>query len=119
QTTHKKIDLKIQKYHLHGVLLEIQKDGLLRWKPNKIIYSDRISLWLEHLIYCALGGKGESKIIGLKKKIWCFHPINQDQAYQYLSDYIKGYIHGIQKPLFLTKSGFSWLDKVYDVQKKS
>ncbi|MBZ2279847.1 hypothetical protein K4105_04915, partial [Buchnera aphidicola] len=85
QTTQKQINLKIKKYYLHGLLLEIQKDGLLRWKPNNITYSDRISLWLEHLIYCALGGDGESKIIGLKKKFWCFNSIDQDTAYKYLS----------------------------------
>ncbi|WP_348769381.1 exodeoxyribonuclease V subunit gamma [Buchnera aphidicola] len=112
----KAFNLKIEKYCIEGTLKEIQKTGLLRWKVNSINYSDRISLWLEHLIYCILGGIGESKIIGHKKQIFSFHSLSYDQSYNYLLDYIEGYIKGINNPLLLTKSGSAWFDKVYDIK---
>ncbi|WP_315984405.1 hypothetical protein [Buchnera aphidicola] len=115
-TEEKKINLKIEKYQINGILSEIQNTGLLRWKPNTINYSDRVSLWLEHLIYSVLDGRGESKIIGYKNQIWSFSSLNSITAYTYLLRYIKGYIKGIKKPLLLTKSGASWLDQVYDLK---
>lgn len=113
-TQEKKINLNIEKYKITGLLSEIQDTGLLRWKPNIINYHDRISLWLEHLLYSILGYCGESKIIGYKKQIWSFSSLNPNLAYFYLCKYIKGYIQGIKKPILLTKSGASWLDQVYD-----
>ncbi|WP_315984290.1 hypothetical protein [Buchnera aphidicola] len=116
-TKEKKINLNIKKYKIIGILSEIQNTGLLRWKPNIINYSDRISLWLEHLIYCILGNCGESKIIGYKKQMWSFVPLDANTAYFYLLKYIQGYIQGIKKPILLTKSGASWLEKIYDIKK--
>lgn len=110
----KKINLNIEKYQIYGVLSEIQSTGLLRWKTSSIRYSDRIALWLEHLIYSILGGCGKSKIIGYKSQIWSFSSLNSHRAHSYLLEYIKGYIKGMKEPLFLTKSGASWLDQVYD-----
>lgn len=113
-TEEKKICLKIQNYQINGILSEIQSTGLLRWKPSLINYSDRISLWLEHLIYSISTGCGESKIIGYKNQTWSFSPLKSDIAYAYLLEYIEGYIRGIKTPLFLIKSGACWLDQVYD-----
>ncbi|WP_343207504.1 hypothetical protein [Buchnera aphidicola] len=118
-THEKKINLNIEKYQINGILYEIQKIGLLRWKINRINYSDRISLWLEHLIYSASGGDGESIIIGYKNQNWSFSSLRPDIAYNYLLKYIKGYIKGIRQPLLLTKSGASWLDQVYDIKNNS
>ncbi|WAI18637.1 MAG: exodeoxyribonuclease V subunit gamma [Buchnera aphidicola (Acyrthosiphon caraganae)] len=118
-THEKKINLNIEKYQINGILYEIQKIGLLRWKINRINYSDRISLWLEHLIYSASGGDGESIIIGYKNQNWSFSSLRPDTAYNYLLKYIKGYIKGIRQPLLLTKSGASWLDQVYDIKNNS
>ncbi|QIQ42023.1 MAG: exodeoxyribonuclease V subunit gamma [Buchnera aphidicola (Microlophium carnosum)] len=113
-TEERKINLKIEKYQINGILCEIQNTGLLRWKPTIINYSDRISLWLEHLIYSVLVGCKDSRIIGYKCHTWSFSSLNTDIAYTYLLQYIRGYIKGIKTPLFLIKSGASWLDQVYD-----
>ncbi|WP_366664885.1 hypothetical protein [uncultured Buchnera sp.] len=107
-------DIKIEKYNINGCLDEIQSTGLLRWKLGMINYRDRISLWLEHLIYCVLGGTGESKIIGYKKQIFSFCSLSSNIAYNYLLNYIEGYKKGIKSPLLLIKSGSNWFDKVYD-----
>ncbi|QIE02142.1 exodeoxyribonuclease V subunit gamma [Buchnera aphidicola] len=114
-TKEKKINLKIKKYQINGLLSEVQDIGLLRWKPGTINYSDRLVLWLEHLIYCVSGGIGESQIIGYKKK-WSFSILNPDIAYFYLLKYIEGYIKGTKKIILLTKSGSSWLDVIYDIK---
>ena len=107
-------DIKIEKYNINGCLDEIQNTGLLRWKLGTINYRDRLSLWLEHLIYCILGGTGESKIIGYKKNFFSFYPLSSHLAYNYLFTYIEGYMKGIKNPLLLIKSGSNWFDKVYD-----
>lgn len=112
----KDFNLKIEKYYIKGTLKEIQSTGLLRWKTSLINYSDRVSLWLEHLVYCILGGVGESTIIGCKKQIFSFRSLSYKKAYKYLLTYIKGYIKGINSPLLLTKSGIAWFDKVYDIK---
>ncbi|WP_422667354.1 exodeoxyribonuclease V subunit gamma [Buchnera aphidicola] len=111
-------DLKIKKYHIYGTLSEIQDTGLLRWKPTTINNNDKISLWIEHLIYCSLGRTGESKIIGYNNEIWCFSSIPCETAKKYLLNYVIEYIIGIKKPLFLLKSGASWLNYIYDTKKK-
>lgn len=107
-------DIKIEKYNIHGFLDEIQSTCLLRWKLGVINYKDRMSLWLEHLIYSILIGTGESKIIGYKKQIFSFCTLPHNVAYNYLLKYIEGYIHGMKNPLLLTKSGSNWFDKIYD-----
>lgn len=112
----KDFNLKIDKYCVQGTLNEIQDTGLLRWKTNSINYSDRMSLWLEHLIYCILGGSGESKIIGYKKQMFSFQSLPYDIAYNYFLRYIQGYIKGIHDPLLLIKSGAAWFDEVYDIK---
>ncbi|WP_284443115.1 exodeoxyribonuclease V subunit gamma [Buchnera aphidicola] len=115
----KKFNLNIEKYQINGILSEIQNTGLLRWKPSTINYSDRIVLWLEHLIYSVLGGCGKSRIIGYRNQTWSFSSLNSDIAYTYLLQYIKGYIKGMQQPILLTKSAASWLDHVYDIRNHS
>lgn len=108
------IDIKIKQYCIKGKLNEIQKTGLLRWKLSTINYKDQISLWLEHLIYCILGGTGDSKIIGYKNQFFSLHSLPSNIASNYLLNYIEGYIEGMKNPLLLTKSGSDWLDKIYD-----
>lgn len=112
----KDFNLQIDKYCVKGTLNEIQSTGLLRWKTNAINYADRISLWLEHLLYCILGGTEESKILGYKKQIFSFRSISYNIAYNYFLTYIIGYLQGIHRPLLLIQSGAAWLDEVYDTK---
>lgn len=113
-TKKEKFNIYIEKYNIIGDLNEIQKTGLLRWKLGTINHQDHISLWIEHLIYCILGGTKESRIIGYQKKIFSFCSLPNNIANQYLLYYVQGYIQGIKNPLLLTKSGLNWLYKIYD-----
>ncbi|QCI21738.1 exodeoxyribonuclease V subunit gamma [Buchnera aphidicola (Hyadaphis tataricae)] len=113
-TKNETINIRINNFQILGTLSEVQSTGLLRWQPNKIHYHDRMSLWIEHLVYSLKKNYGTSKIIGYKNQIWSFPPMSYHVAFNYLVQYIEGYIIGLQQPTLLTKSGASWLDKVYD-----
>ncbi|QCI22293.1 exodeoxyribonuclease V subunit gamma [Buchnera aphidicola] len=112
----KKVNLTVNQFQINGILYEIQKEGLLRWQPNKINYSDRISLWIEHLIYSLQEGIGKSKIIGYRNQIWSFSVLDPKTAHNYLNQYISGYIKGSQEMILLTRSGASWFDQIYDIK---
>jgi len=115
----KNFNIKIHNYCLHGCLNQIHDIGLLRWKPKKININDCILLWLEHLLYCFLGGKEKSTILGINNSTWYFNPIEKKESYQYIKKYISGYIQGLQKPLLLLTSGANWLNTVYDKKNKT
>ncbi|PPI87771.1 exodeoxyribonuclease V subunit gamma [Candidatus Pantoea edessiphila] len=116
---HCKIQLKFHKSTLTGWLTTIQENGLLRWHPNVLTIREGLLFWIEHLIYCAVGGSGTSKMFGLSKSYWCFDNLSQNKAINLLNNYINGYIHGMSQPIpLLKKSGNAWLMCCYDQRDK-
>ncbi|CAL4323060.1 RecBCD enzyme subunit RecC [Buchnera aphidicola (Sipha maydis)] len=112
----KKFSLKIKKFHIYGKLKNISKNELIRWKVSPLNYYDTITLWLEHLIHCILGGK-KSTYLGINKNI-SFKKISRTQAKKNLLKYILGYIQGLQKPIILTKTGLNWFHLIFDHKEK-
>lgn len=110
--------LQINQHHIYGSLSEVCKSGLIKCHPKVINLKDIISLWIEHLIYCLLGGKKDSIILGLNDSTWQFANLKTGTAYYYLSYYLEGYIFGLNKPLLLTQSGFEWLKVMYEKKTK-
>lgn len=111
----REINLQLDGVVLTGWLAQVQSDGLLRWRPGVLNMNDGLLLWLEHLVYCALGGEGESRMFGRKNSRWRFGPIAKQDAIQRLTRYVQGYKQGMSSPLFLlNKSGAAWLDVSYD-----
>ena len=55
------IDLACNGVQITGWLPQVQPDGLLRWRPSLLSVAQGMQLWLEHLVYCASGGNGESR----------------------------------------------------------
>lgn len=109
------INLQIDGLQLNGWLAAVQEDGLLRWRPGKLNFTDGLTLWLEHLVYCLLGGKGESRMLGREKSQWCFPPLNTELAGNWLKRYIAGYRQGMCSPLLLLpRSGGAWLESCFD-----
>ncbi|CUR53395.1 RecBCD enzyme subunit RecC [Serratia symbiotica] len=109
-----KINFKINNIYINGDLNQVQKDGLLRWKPKKLSIIDGIQLWLEHLIYCCNGGIGNSRMYGKKNTIWHFPSLTLDKAQKYLTNLILGYQYGLCNPLLLlNKSGWGWLTQCF------
>ena len=109
------IDLSCNGVQITGWLPQVQEDGLLRWRPSLISVSQGVQLWLEHLVYCASGGVGESRLFLRKDGEWRFPPLEAEQALLYLSQLIEGYREGMSSPLLvLPESGGAWIKTCYD-----
>lgn len=111
------IDLACNGVQITGWLPQVQPDGLLRWRPSLLSVAQGMQLWLEHLVYCASGGNGESRLFLRKDSEWRFPPLAAEQALHYLSQLIEGYREGMSAPLLvLPESGGAWLKTCYDAQ---
>ncbi|MRS14174.1 exodeoxyribonuclease V subunit gamma [Enterobacteriaceae bacterium RIT691] len=109
------IDLQCDGVNITGWLPQVQSDGLLRWRPAMQNVSQGMQLWLEHLVYCASGGTGESRLLLRKEGEWRFPPLPADDALGYLAELVKGYREGMSQPLlFLPESGGAWLKACFD-----
>ena len=109
------IDLNCHGVQITGWLPQVQEDGLLRWRPSLISIAQGVQLWLEHLVYCASGGRGESRLFLRKDGEWRFPPLDAEQALLYLSQLIEGYREGMSSPLMvLPESGGAWIKTCYD-----
>jgi exodeoxyribonuclease V gamma subunit len=109
------IALTIGGIQLNGWLPQVQDDGLLRWRPGHLNFTDGLSLWLEHLVYCTLGGQGESRMVGRKESQWRFPALPAEQAREWLGRYVEGYQQGMCSPLLLLpRTGGAWLEACYD-----
>lgn len=116
-TENKEIDLLVGGSRLTGWLSDVQPDGLLRWRPSVLTVSHGLQLWLEHLVWAASGGDGESHMYGRKDSQWCFPAMKKDQATHYLAELVEGYKRGFSQPLMLLpQSGGAWLMTCYDKQ---
>ena len=111
------IDLQCDGINITGWLPQVQSDGLLRWRPSLQNVSQGMQLWLEHLVYCASGGTGESRLFLRKEGEWRFPALSAEEAMAYLSELVKGYREGMTQPLlFLPESGGAWLKACYDAE---
>lgn len=109
------IDLSCDGVAITGWLPQVQESGLLRWRPSLINMSQGMQLWLEHLVYCASGGNGESRLLLRKDGEWRFPPLSVEQAQDYLGQLLEGYRQGMRAPLFfLPESGGAWLKACYN-----
>lgn len=110
------IDLQCGGISITGWLQQVQPDGLLRWRPSLLSVSQGMQLWLEHLVYCACGGTGESRLLVRKDGEWRFPPLTAEQARAFLDDLVAGYLKGMTEPLLLLpESGGAWIKACYDV----
>ena len=110
----REISLEVDGLLLSGWLTQVQESGLLRWRPGSLNYKDGLTLWLEHLVYCAMGGTGTSVMLGRKATEWRFSALAADEARRQLASYVAGYRLGMCTPLPLTESGAAWLEESYD-----
>ena len=95
------IDLQCGGVNLTGWLQQVQPDGLLRWRPSLLSVSQGMQLWLEHLVYCASGGTGESRLFVRKEGEWRFPALAPAEAQAYLNELVDGYLLGMSQPLLL------------------
>lgn len=109
------IDLQCAGVNITGWLSQVQPNGLLRWRPSLPSVSQGMQLWLEHLVYCASGGAGESRLLLRKEGEWHFPALSAEEASSLLAELIEGYQFGMTQPLlFLPESGGAWLKACFD-----
>ncbi|KGA35836.1 exonuclease V subunit gamma [Pectobacterium brasiliense] len=116
----REVDILLDGVRVSGWLNQVQPDGLLRWRPGTLSMKDGITLWLEHLAYCATGGQGESRLYGREETAWRFAALPEAQAREHLAVMLDGYRQGMSKPLLLlNKAGSAWLAECYDRESDS
>ncbi|MFA3780145.1 exodeoxyribonuclease V subunit gamma [Yersinia sp. 1652 StPb PI] len=114
---HHSIELNIElgDITLTGWIHQVQEDGLIRWRPAALTAIDGLLLWIEHLVYCAGGGEGQSRMYGRKGTAWRYDSLVRDEAHHYLQQLISGYQQGMCEPLLLlSKSGWAWLSQCFE-----
>lgn len=113
------IDLEFNNIRLIGKLSLVQKNGLIRWKAAHLNMKDCLLFWLEHLIYCSIGGKGESRLFGINN-IWHLPNFSGTTAKKLLFILIAGYCSGMNNPLMLLyRSGGIWINYMFDWNSKT
>lgn len=106
-------------FQLNGLIKKVQANGLLRWRPAMLSIKDGLLLWLEHLVYCAIGGKNDSRMFGLSGSQWHFIAIPAPEANSYLISILMGYCSGMNTPLLLlNRSGGAWLNYAFNPKLK-
>jgi exodeoxyribonuclease V gamma subunit len=114
-STSVEVDLTLAGTRLVGWLSDVQEDGLLRWRPSVLNVAHGMQLWVEHVVWCAMGGAGSSRVYGRKSSEWHFPSLEVEQAKSYLLQLIEGYQEGLRQPLLLLpNSGGAWLKACYD-----
>ncbi len=109
------VDLTLAGTRLVGWLSDVQPDGLLRWRPSVLNVAHGLQLWVEHVVWCATGGEGSSRMYGRKSSAWHFPSLEAEQAKSYLLQLIEGYREGLNQPLLLLpNSGGAWIKACYD-----
>ncbi len=111
------VDLNLCGVRLTGWLPNVQSDGLLRWRPSVLNIQHGMQLWVEHLVYCACGGMGTSRVIGRKDTRWSFPALPQQEAVSLLEQWVSGMQAGMAAPLILLpECAGAWLKVCYDAE---
>ncbi len=110
--------INIFNFNLYGTINLCSKYGVIKWLPKNLNLIDALLFWIEHLIYCFLGGNKYSYIYGYNG-VWSFPPINKKLSRIYLYKYIIFYYYfNVKNIFFLPKSSHFWIWNVYDLINK-
>ncbi len=94
-----KFSILIENNYINGVLNLNSKFYHYKYLPKNLNLIDGLLFWINHLIYCILGFNKNSFLYGYNN-IFIFKKLNIDLSKYLLSYYIKGFLYGINNPLF-------------------
>ncbi|MGK2896922.1 MAG: exodeoxyribonuclease V subunit gamma [Candidatus Makana argininalis] len=94
------ICLNFKNITIIGWIYYFNNNGIIKWSAKKKTMKDGVLFWIEHLIYCASGGKKNSIMFFINGE-WNFDNVKKIKAKKLLMYYILGYFKGILEPLLL------------------
>jgi exodeoxyribonuclease V gamma subunit len=89
--------------------------GLLRYRPGAVKGPDILTLWLEHLAWCACEGGGDkcSTLHGTTGQFTITKSLDPAEAQAHLARYLRWYREGLQRPLpLLPGASYAWMRAV-------
>ncbi len=111
--------IKIYDFNFYGTIFLYKKSSLIKWLPKNLNLIDALLFWIDHLVYCILGGYKSSIIYGYNG-IWTFTHVKKKIAEQYLYKYIMYYYYfNIRNIFFLPKCSHVWIYNAYDLNTKN
>ena len=96
--TRMECQLELGDLSLRGWLTGLHPKGVLRYRAANAKGRDLISLWLEHLVLCAMGERRRSLFFGLNGRYW-LEPLEEAVALEHLQAWIGTYRRGLCEPL--------------------
>ncbi len=114
-----KFDFVVDGINIFGCIYLGNGIGVFKFLPKNITLTDCFSFWINHLIYCFLGGDKKSYIYGYNG-CWSFNSFTKQKSEKLLIKYLLGYFNGINNPLFFfPKSSNMWILSAYNLQNKT
>ncbi len=112
------INIKFNNFCIKGNIYRYDKFGLFQWLPKNLNLIDALLFWIDHLIYCYIGGNNCSYLYGYNG-IWYFKPLNKEKSINYINKYVNAYLNVYNYPLFfLPKSSNIWIFSSYNINSK-
>ncbi len=115
----KEFFFKINNLYIKGNFTISNDNGIFKWFPRNLYIMDALLLWIDHLIYCYLGGKKNSYIYGYNY-IWSFSNLNKKDSKYFLIKYTNGYLNNFNCPILLFPRLCNlWIFSAYNYKNKN
>jgi exodeoxyribonuclease V gamma subunit len=106
------LSLELGAFRLSGILADIRRERLLRYRCARIRARDRLVLWIEHLALCCAGAFAypRESLLVCRDSMLSLPPV--EDAPRLLRELLDIYGNGLCRPLpFFPETSFGFLDK--------
>jgi exodeoxyribonuclease V gamma subunit len=114
-------DFNLQPFHFHGIIHDIRKNRLIRYRPTAVKIRDRLRIWLEQLILNYLQPDAYPRaalLIGLNRqngRAEMFHCPRINEPEEELRRFLAHYEQGLSRPLpFFPATANKYMEAVTD-----
>jgi len=97
-STTRDLELILRDKKLLGRLQRVTPQGLLQFRPARLVAKDKLRLWVEHLALCAAGVAASSLHVAVDRA-FTLYPLEPDEAQRHLLRLIELYDEGLCRPL--------------------